>query len=950
MNIDDIVLFKRNKNEITTINYEKIPKNPLILTQDKYDKFDNSNSVRVNKSLYENKKLIKRNDTFKKEGKILFGTAGLKKELMDIRNIQYTKNKVNPEKKEKSINDNLKKIKYTSTICYKNLEKCVIEYTLPKVINTNLIEVKIYSNIDLNCDIKMCVDGKELPKSNKLLNKNWVTINYIDPEIHINPNVLTIESKEILNLKGIYCEEKSKNNIITDNINLSCNISNKMENYKKSKINDVCIGIISDNFTYENINYLFNTVYIKPNTNLDNVKIDILMCESAWAGIDEQWRDKIFNLDINSPNICKTSGLIYILNQCKRKLIPTVYYAKEDPIFYDGFHKCSKLFDLVITTSKECVAKYKQYGCKKVMTTTFLINPIIHNPIRNEMLTKIAFPGSYYTFLDNRSNIMDKILENFCSKNLDIYDRKYLHNKSTYQIKKLQINKGKCEFPQKYDPLIKPGLTYSQVINNVYKKYKCILNINTVSDSQTMFSRRAMEVAGCGTNIISNYSVGMDKIFGDNIYYLNEKNGFKFTKNLNDMPNINVNVYEIAHLNYTYKHLFKKIFKQFNIEKTLDSKICILTNHDTIMSMSVKTSYPILYNITDKIISNFEWIICLYKNNYYYTDDFLKKIILPIEYVDDNISISKDNNIFKFNVGKIDYDTYVLNTKKITIKYPLFDNLKTNFSINNIYNPLYENCFNYTKYLPDIFEQSIVKNDDVNTQVIVMCQWKRINNLENIIQSLNSQTYKNFHLYIWNNNTNEKNLLKNIIDKKQHKFNISWYNCEENIGGFGRFIMVKCIISKIKLENVIFIDDDQLLKTNVIMELVKKKKKKCGFHWSGRKFYKDKNYWDSWSNIFSENNNEKYDILDYGGTGVMIIDTEIFNSENFYYLNKKYIFIEDLWMSYFSIKEHNYQLHNCSDLDVIMNDDGKNQSLNIKIKNLKNEFLNDLRKFGKWNV
>ena len=454
--------------------------------------------------------------------------------------------------------------------------------------NKKILLLKIYSNMDNDVNIKIYINNTLIPNSSKLLNRKWITLNYIDGCTHDLTNAhIYIESLSAsINVKGIYCDILDEK-IVTDNVNVSCIYPNKILIHKKKINYEMKLGIIADIFTYENLNYLYNCTYIKPEQKIATGMIDILFCESTWGGIDESWRDEIYMFDKN-----KSKKIISVVSQCKKLNIPTVFYAKEDPIFFDGFKDCAKIFDLVITTSIECVNKYKQIGCKKVLYTTFLINPMIHNPIKQHGISdRIAFPGSYYQFLDKRVNIMDNVLNmNHSSNILDIYDRQYVHNKMTDQIKKMCINKDKCKFPDKYNTNIYPCLTYSQVVDQVYKKYKCVLNINSISDSKTMFSRRVMEVAGCGTNIISNDSIGMKNIFGDNILILNKTNNYKLPGSVNDFPDINIELYEKVHLNYTYKHLFKKLLRIFDKDINLDQSICIVVgDKDIRLNQKVKT-------------------------------------------------------------------------------------------------------------------------------------------------------------------------------------------------------------------------------------------------------------------------------------------------------------------------------------------------------------------------
>jgi len=139
----------------------------------------------------------------------------------------------------------------------------------------------------------------------------------------------------------------------------------------------------------------------------------------------------------------------------------------------------------------------------------------------------------------------------------------------------------------------------------------------------------------------------------------------------------------------------------------------------------------------------------------------------------------------------------------------------------------------------------------------------------------------------------------------------------ENIGGIGRFVMTKYICEqKHNFENVIFIDDDQIIRDNFVTILLDNKIQGSGFHWYGRKFYNDKLYWDSWlTRRNTERNDYDYtnfnkNLLDYGGTCGMIIDTECFLLDDFYNFNIKYQFVEDLWMSYYVINKLGYKLFN----------------------------------------
>lgn len=273
---------------------------------------------------------------------------------------------------------------------------------------------------------------------------------------------------------------------------------------------------------------------------------------------------------------------------------------------------------------------------------------------------------------------------------------------------------------------------------------------------------------------------------------------------------------------------------------------------------------------------------------------------------------------------------------------------------------LYENCFLYTPHFNTI---DINANIDPNSVLVVICLWKRIHYLKNTLEYLENQNIdKLITLCIWNNNKDSIDEINKIInDFNGSKVKIIVYHSPENIGGIGRFILTKYICEKkTYFENVIFIDDDQIFKIDCFKILLNNVKEKESYHWSGKKFYKDRGYWNCWINIWPklrndiDNTNFNDNYLDYGGTGFMIINTECFLMDEFYQFNKKYKFIEDLWMSYFVINKLGYKLQNGKDLKhkiKIMEGENNNSIAQVNLlKPLKDEFLNVLRNDGEWNV
>lgn len=90
---------------------------------------------------------------------------------------------------------------------------------------------------------------------------------------------------------------------------------------------------------------------------------------------------------------------------------------------------------------------------------------------------------------------------------LDIFDRNY--------------ETGMFPFPDEYKGCVIGSLPYSQLCNE-YSKYRVFLNVNSVINSPTMFSRRVFELLACGTPIVSSYALGIEEMFGPDIVWMVE--------------------------------------------------------------------------------------------------------------------------------------------------------------------------------------------------------------------------------------------------------------------------------------------------------------------------------------------------------------------------------------------------------------------------------------------
>ena len=75
-------------------------------------------------------------------------------------------------------------------------------------------------------------------------------------------------------------------------------------------------------------------------------------------------------------------------------------------------------------------------------------------------------------------------------------------------------DRARLGFPEPYAGDVLGSLSYERTVD-AYRRYAAFLNVNSVTDSPTMFSRRVFEILACGTPVISTPSLGIDELLGD---------------------------------------------------------------------------------------------------------------------------------------------------------------------------------------------------------------------------------------------------------------------------------------------------------------------------------------------------------------------------------------------------------------------------------------------------
>jgi spore maturation protein CgeB/SAM-dependent methyltransferase len=273
------------------------------------------------------------------------------------------------------------------------------------------------------------------------------------------------------------------------------------------------VGCVFDEFTAACFQPECDLVTFRPDNwkaVLERNPIDLLFVESAWHGNGGSWQYKIASYK-------KPMGeeLVDLVNYCRERKIPTAFWNKEDPSHFDRFGHRAPLFDYVFTSDSDMIPTYRAaVKHDRVFALPFAAQPKIHNPIlETERAYNVCFAGAYYALdHDERRKDMDHLLRPSLAYDLHIYDRQ--HGAAA-------ANANAFQFPEVYQPAIRGRLEYDKMVE-AYKWYKVFLNVNSVKQSPTMFSRRVFELLACGTPVLSSYSKGIVALLGSDIVHISQ--------------------------------------------------------------------------------------------------------------------------------------------------------------------------------------------------------------------------------------------------------------------------------------------------------------------------------------------------------------------------------------------------------------------------------------------
>lgn len=275
------------------------------------------------------------------------------------------------------------------------------------------------------------------------------------------------------------------------------------------------IFLISDNLTLSSLDFDGTVISLTPLSRyyaLNLYRPDLLLVESSWSGYRDKWKYGIASYPEEPKR--NNSKLRNLVARARDKGIPTVFWNKEDGIHFERFIDSASLFDVVLTVDENCIPKYSErLGPNvKLGVMPFAVQTLIHHhQDQLPSLRRANFVGSYSHHIHSRRREWQDLMFEACEPlGLTVYDRNSDRKSANYRypiLPWLEVHKS---------------IPYQKTAD-VYRNYMVSLNVNTVDDSPTMFSRRLIEIVACGGIAVSNPSPSVDRYFKDFVHVVHNQ-------------------------------------------------------------------------------------------------------------------------------------------------------------------------------------------------------------------------------------------------------------------------------------------------------------------------------------------------------------------------------------------------------------------------------------------
>ncbi|WP_241180915.1 glycosyltransferase [Kocuria marina] len=256
------------------------------------------------------------------------------------------------------------------------------------------------------------------------------------------------------------------------------------------------VAMIADTFLYETYEGTANITYVTPENFRDVARTsDVLILTSTWRGRFEDWH-----------GTTASAGLVRseVIPAFRARDVPVIFYSKEDPPNYARFRPLAQEADVIFTSAQEMIPSYAA-DCPEVgdiRPLTFGVNPLLHTPVGSRRVrhSEVLFAGSwlshkYHARQSAARFLFSGVLD--AGRDLLIVDR----NSS--------LGDPKYFYPREFVDHVGPGLGHRELMK-VQRSVDVHLNLNSVTNSGTMYANRVVELQAMGAFVLSNYSLAVN--------------------------------------------------------------------------------------------------------------------------------------------------------------------------------------------------------------------------------------------------------------------------------------------------------------------------------------------------------------------------------------------------------------------------------------------------------
>lgn len=269
------------------------------------------------------------------------------------------------------------------------------------------------------------------------------------------------------------------------------------------------VALVADELTRSCLAHECRVIDLTPE-NFENAlrrdRPDLVFVESAWQGWRNRWKFRIAAYPDHPER--SNRDLARLVDAARALAIPAVFWNKEDDVHFDRFIASAKLFDAIFTVDASCVDRYRAVvgAGTHVGALPFAVQPAIHSftGIDAQSRRGASFVGSYSRHIhDARRDRQDMLLEAAAATlGLTVYDRNSDRRGGHYR------------YPAFAGLKVHPKVPYARTAA-IYKSHLASLNVNTIENSQTMFSRRLIEILACGGLAVSTPALSIEHLFKD---------------------------------------------------------------------------------------------------------------------------------------------------------------------------------------------------------------------------------------------------------------------------------------------------------------------------------------------------------------------------------------------------------------------------------------------------